>query len=199
MAKVFQYGSNADEARFNSEDRLNGAAANGKSAQTVDDYDLVFDVWSTGNNCAASDLVQTPGRKAWGILYDVPDDRIGPSSVKGSPKTLTQIEGSSYAKRQIKVTCDGQAIDAVTFLVIDGKKIKDAATSADYVRHIVRGLRSFAVPEDYVDHVIDIAIENIKSARPKSQDELVTVKQLRLGAIKKTLVLFNERADKLKD
>src|SRR5262249_54041851 len=52
---LFQYGSNCDEARLNSSKRLDGAAKNPKLAETVDEYDIAFDVWSTTNGCAASD------------------------------------------------------------------------------------------------------------------------------------------------
>lgn len=58
MGKVFRYGSNTDEARLNSVERLGGAATNGRRAETIEDFDLAFNVWSVKNNCAAADLVQ---------------------------------------------------------------------------------------------------------------------------------------------
>ena len=52
---VFQYGSNCSTARLNSHDRLRGdAVALGRA--DLDGYQLAFDVWSDGNNCAASDI-----------------------------------------------------------------------------------------------------------------------------------------------
>jgi hypothetical protein len=73
MASVFQYGSNCSESQFNSQDRLRGYAKFVTIAETVDDYQLSFDVWSTRRGCAASDIVASPGDKVWGVVYDVPD------------------------------------------------------------------------------------------------------------------------------
>jgi hypothetical protein len=42
-------------------------------AETVDDCQFAFDVWSRGRACAASDIVASPGNKVWGVVYDVPD------------------------------------------------------------------------------------------------------------------------------
>jgi hypothetical protein len=61
MPLLFQYGSNTDAARLNDKTRLAGAAEDVGRAETVDEYDLAFDVWSGGNGCAASDLVLVPG------------------------------------------------------------------------------------------------------------------------------------------
>lgn len=88
MALVFQYGSNCSESQFNSQDRLCGDAEFVTIAETVDDCQLAFDVWSTGRGCAASDIVASPGNKVWGVVYDVPDilmDRTPPRSAKESP------------------------------------------------------------------------------------------------------------------
>ena len=54
MASVFQYGSNCSESQFNSQDRLRGYAKFVTIAETVDDYQLAFDVWNTRRGCAAS-------------------------------------------------------------------------------------------------------------------------------------------------
>ncbi len=76
--KLFQYGSNCDEERINSPERLDDVASNPVLAETVDEYDLAFDVCSKRNGCAASDLVQASGtgRHAMGVMYTVLADRI---------------------------------------------------------------------------------------------------------------------------
>jgi len=56
--KVFQYGSNCSATRLNSRERLGGAAIPIGIAETVEEYQLQFDVWSDGNNCAAADIVK---------------------------------------------------------------------------------------------------------------------------------------------
>ena len=73
MASVVQYGSNCSESQFNSQDRLRGYAKFVTIAETVDVYQLAFDVWNTRRGCAASDIVASPGDKVWGVIYDVPD------------------------------------------------------------------------------------------------------------------------------
>ena len=77
MALVFQYGSNCSESEINSMDRLRGDAKFVDIAETVEDYELAFDVMSTGRGCAASDIVRKEGGKVWGVLYQIPDDLIG--------------------------------------------------------------------------------------------------------------------------
>lgn len=95
------------------------------------------------------------------------------------------------------MTCDGQAVEAVTFRVIDAKKISGKAPSPEYVRHIIKGLRSFGVPESYVDHVIDVSVANITAADSKPKDARADVEAMRLNSLKAALTLFNEKADRL--
>jgi len=76
MTLLFQYGSNADADRLNAPERLDGAATNPRLASTVGEYDIAFNVYRQGNGCAATNLVPTPGQYAWGVLYDIPTDRL---------------------------------------------------------------------------------------------------------------------------
>src|SRR5688572_21902663 len=70
-ALIFQYGSNMSTARLNSLDRLQGDARPIGIAYTDENYDLLFDIWSTSNNCAAADIV-TGEKKIWGVVYEIP-------------------------------------------------------------------------------------------------------------------------------
>jgi len=63
MVLVFQYGSNCSDGEINSKDRLCGDARFAAIAQTVEDYQFTFDVWSKNRKCAASDIVAIPGNK----------------------------------------------------------------------------------------------------------------------------------------
>ena len=102
ITRLFQYGSNCDIARLNSDKRLRGAATNPILVETVDEYDLEFSVWSNGNNCAASNLAAAPGtgRRAWGILYEVPTDRMRGKRDDGL-KTMAQITGVQISRRPV--------------------------------------------------------------------------------------------------
>src|ERR1051326_4142576 len=164
MIRVFQYGSNTLSARLNGPDRLNGRARPCAIAQTVDDFDIAFDVYSQSNGCAASDLVQVAARKAWGVIYEIPSAFVFDRR-KDRLKTLAQIEGPRYEPREIKVvTSKGEQMTAWTFLVKNDDRRTGLATSAAYVSWIVYGLRQNGVPEDYISHVIQIAKETNQNA-----------------------------------
>jgi hypothetical protein len=150
--------------RLKGPQRLNGHAEDLGLAQTVDDFAIAFDVYSQKNSCAASDLVHTQGRKAWGVLYDIPDDFIRGKRPDGQ-KTLAQIEGPEYEERRIRVrNKQGDELEALTFLVKEEKRRTGIATSAAYVSWIIYGLREHAAPEDYISHVLAVAIETNQRA-----------------------------------
>jgi cation transport regulator ChaC len=159
MSLIFQYGSNATRGRLNGPNRLNGRAQDRGAACTVDDYDIGFDVWSETNRCAASDLIRSPGRRAWGVLYEIADEFIRGRRTDGH-KTLQRIEGPRYQEALLRVIDEkGQEADAVTFVVRENERRGEIATSAAYVSWIVYGLREHGVPEDYIAHVVAVAIQ----------------------------------------
>jgi hypothetical protein len=102
MPLVFQYGSNCLEERLNSPERLNGGARYDGRAQTVDQYEIVFDVWSRGNGCAAADLraVETREQHVWGVLYQVTDEGFGRlRQVEGPGTKKSLLEFGIYSER----------------------------------------------------------------------------------------------------
>ena len=145
--------------RLNGPNRLNGAATVMGIAETVEDYQLTFDVWSTGNGCAASDIVRAPGHKVWGVLYEIPDNRIDRGTCPPGERSLDMIEGDAYCRKSILVrTSDGNTVSAVTYVV--RQPTNGLRTNLAYVRHIVLGLRDRGVGESYIDEVKDIASAN---------------------------------------
>ena len=156
---VFQYGSNCDSERLNSADRLNGLAKSLGKACTVEDFELEFDVYSTTNQCAASDMIRCPGsgNKVWGVLYDVPEDHVVAARTDGS-KTLAQIEGPLYRPERIMVEWQRTQVEVITFLVRN--PVQTLTTSPDYVAHIIHGLRAHNVDQDYIESVRRKAITN---------------------------------------
>ncbi len=140
-------------------------------AETVDDYDIAFDVWSQTNQCADSDLIPIPGRKAWGVLYEIPDAFIRGERSDGQ-RTLAQIEGPSYEEKEVVVSPPGRdAVPAITFLVKPEKRVAGLFTSAAYVSWIVSGLREQGVPEPYVQHVIEVALETNRQGGPAAEEQ----------------------------
>src|SRR6266446_2575561 len=136
MALIFQYGSNCSTARLNGTDRLDGAAIPVGVADTVEEYQLAFDVWSDKNECAASDIVKTAGKKAWGVLFDVPDERISRETSPKGTKSFDAIEGDRYRRHWIQVRRpNGSVVTALTYVVKCPEQ--GLQTNLDYVRHIV--------------------------------------------------------------
>ncbi len=171
MALVFQYGSNTRAARLNSPDRLDGHALDIGRAKTLEDFDIAFNVYSDRNGCAASDLVERPGHRAWGVLYEIADNYIRGPRADGA-RTLKRIEGGRYKEIPIRVEDEhGAKHDAITFVVRRSERNTGLATSAAYVSHIIYGLRDHGVPEDYLHHVIDVAIATNNSAAQPAHSE----------------------------
>jgi len=107
---VFQYGSNCLDAEINGAKRLMGDAKFISIAETVDDYELAFNVFSNGRHCAAADIVRKQGSKAWGVLYEIPEYLISRATAEArGRKSLDAIEGEgkNYERREIDVRTPG--------------------------------------------------------------------------------------------
>jgi gamma-glutamylcyclotransferase (GGCT)/AIG2-like uncharacterized protein YtfP len=160
MALVFQYGSNTSSARLNSSKRLEGAAVSLGLALTEDKFGLAFTRWSQGNECAAADLTPDGSRRIYGVLYEIPDDRVFRSESPGW-RTLDDIEGEGYAYRRTTIrvaAVQGEPCEAWTYLVKDPQK--DLKTAVHYVRHIIAGLREHFAPDEYILYVKERVMDN---------------------------------------
>lgn len=162
MRQVFQYGSNCSDLQINGKDRLKGDAKFISTAETFDDYELVFDVFSNGRHCAAADIVRKPGSKVWGVLYEIPEYLIGRGTAEArGRKSLDAIEGEgkNYERREINVrTPGGEVVTALTYTVKNPRA--GLKTDIDYVRYIVVCLRERGIPGEYIDKVKSIASAN---------------------------------------
>ncbi len=147
---------------INSKNRLCGDARFVDIAETVEDFELAFDVQSTGRGCAASDIVRKPGGKVWGVLYEVPDYLIDRKTAKSrGRKSFDAIEGegTNYKRETIKVSCpNGKIVSALTYTVKWPKA--GLRTNTDYVRLIVYGLREHKISNEYIAKVKAIAAAN---------------------------------------
>lgn len=170
MALVFQYGSNADSSRINSNDRLRGDARQVGIAFTADDHELDFTVWSNCNQCAAADIVSGSGRKIWGVLYEIPDHLIR-RQTSGVRRSLDEIEGEGANYKRVPIALrhpDGTVLDqeVITYVVINRQG--GIQTSLEYASHIVFGLRGHDVREEYIQYVKGRIIAN----NPAVRDEI---------------------------
>ena len=162
MALVFQYGSNCSDSEINSATRLSGDAKFAGIAETVDDFELAFDVQSSGRGCAASDIVRKDGSKVWGVLCEVADHLISRQTAKACGRRsfdAIEGEGRNYKRETINVRReDGEVIPALTYTVKE--PVPGLKTNIDYVRHIVCGLREHNVPDEYIAKVKALAAAN---------------------------------------
>lgn len=160
MALVFQYGSNTSSTRLNSAERLRGDAIDLGLVCTEVPFELDFDVWSTGNSCAAADIREGRGRPIWGVLYEVPDYLIH-RETSGERKSLDAIEGGRYRHRAIRVRRpDGTRVagEVITYTVLNPKA--ELRTSIEYASHIICGLRAHGAPDEYLAYVKERVITN---------------------------------------
>lgn len=168
MVIIWQYGSNMDETRLNSGDRLNGAAKFIGLA-IREGYRLAF---THTNKCGigASDIVVGNEKDfVIGCLYDVAEssmkdlDRIeGVSSgaYKRSKECVTKLDLS------LQKTCE--QIPVQTYVVV--QKERNPKTDGDYANHILKGIREHKMGEEYFKKVKRIILEN----NPLIEKELIS-------------------------
>jgi gamma-glutamylcyclotransferase (GGCT)/AIG2-like uncharacterized protein YtfP len=135
------------------------------------DYEIEFDIWSKGNNCAASDIIAGRGRKIWGVIYEIPDQLIRRDTAKPR-KSLDAIEGegTNYQRVQIKLNQpDGRPINEQVITYIGNDHKTGIQTTWDYVQHILMGLEEHQMPDEYKNYVKARIIANnpeLKSMLP---------------------------------
>lgn len=168
MALVFQYGSNTCTARLNSPGRLNGAARRIGLACTLEDREFDFTVWSRQNGCAAADLLPGGGRRIWGVLYEVPDPLIRRETAGGRISLdAVEREGLNYRRTRIAIALrDGTEVSGGALTYVVRRPVAGLRTSAEYVGHILRGLRHARVPDDYLAYLKRRILANNPALHP---------------------------------
>jgi hypothetical protein len=157
---VFQYGSNTEPDRLNSNDRLRGDAVDHGLVRTAGNFELWFDVWSHVNACAAADIQEGGDHPVWGVVYDIPDFLIS-RETSGARKSLDAIEGVQYERRSIAVMDPMGAAEPSPVVTYTAKVRRlGLRTSLAYVAHIIRGLRSHNAPREYVAYVKQRIVAN---------------------------------------
>ena len=169
MPIVFQYGSNTSATRLNSAGQLNGAASVIGVARTLDNYDLDFTVWSNTNKCAAADIVPDGNIQIWGVLYEIPENRIY-RNLSGDKKSLDAIEGEgkNYERINIQVLPNNEPdniITAITYVVLN--RVQNIETSPEYASEIINGLKSHEIPHDYLEYVQNRILQNNRALHGK--------------------------------
>jgi gamma-glutamylcyclotransferase (GGCT)/AIG2-like uncharacterized protein YtfP len=121
------------------EHRCPGARALGPAR--LDGYRLAF-VWdSPGWGGGVGTVIQAPGEHVWGVLWDLTDEH---------ERTLDEYEGVArgvYTKESATVDSDGAARQALIYVATDARA---KVPSNRYVSALVRGARTFGLPDQYV-------------------------------------------------
>jgi hypothetical protein len=157
--KLFQYGSNMNSARLNHKDRLAGRAR-AVGVARLDAWGIRFDLFSTTNNCAATDIVEAHGEHTLGVLYEVPCALV--FAPAGKRSKMDRIEGATadgtgnYARRTIEVLHNGKKWRAVTYVGTEAgrqrfRSLRDEQrrVSDEYFAHLILGAEEHGIPETY--------------------------------------------------
>lgn len=151
-------------SRINSDERLQGDAKIFALARTVETHDLVFDVFSKTNGCAAADILPGSGTRIFGVVYEIPDWLIKRESARSmNRKSLDQIEGkgTNYSRKAIRIEIDGIEFANETVITYVGKaREQGIKTSYEYSSLIVQGLNEHRMPAHYVDYVKNQVVRN---------------------------------------
>jgi len=172
MVIVWQYGSNMDEDRLNSGDRLCGSARFVGLA-IKKGYRLAF---THTNKCGVgvSDIIEScPEDFAIGCLYDIPESIM--------PK-LDRIEGVNSGAYErlcdfVVVKLDenldqtSEQVIAQTYVVV--QKEENPKTDGDYANHVLKGIKEHRMGESYFNKAKKIILEN----NPFIERELISYKQ----------------------
>ena len=180
MAFVFLYGPNTCSSRINSQQLLDGAAETLGKAQTVEKYDIIFDVYNESYKCGGVNITLSPEKKVWGVLYKIPDELLKDKDESNARPTLPQITGRRYYKKNILVEQeDGKIIKAITFAAQERYRYsRGVATTSDYLYWIIAGLKEHEIEEEYIEHVREVAILSNKCAIDSIQEEVELIKKL---------------------
>jgi hypothetical protein len=92
---------------------------------------------------------------------------------------MKEIEGPRYEAKPIRVRNRvGEELSATTFLVKPDERRPNLFTCAAYVSWITYGLRDHGVPEDWIAHVIEVAIETNTRAGASALEQIRLIKTL---------------------
>ncbi|MDQ2069550.1 gamma-glutamylcyclotransferase family protein [Natronospira bacteriovora] len=159
---IFQYGSNLSSQRLNSEARLRGNARVVGVARTRSPYRFCFPVWGGINGCAAAGILPGGPGPAWGVIYEVPEERVYRHADAPFP-TLDTIEdeGKDYDRGPIDVCFrDGRRPDETVHTYHPRQPRSGLQTEWHYVQHILSGAAEHDLPGSYQQYLRDCVMDN---------------------------------------
>ncbi len=164
MPYVFQYGSNMSAGRLQHPSRIPEAIAVG-SAWTESSFEVSFAVRSIKGYAVSGLVPGSPGRKIFGVLFQIERGLIFRDECRVGRKTLDQIEGggNSYHRVIIPVlsSTNNGVVEAITYL--PASHSWEAPTTKEYASHIRDGLAEWNAPPEYrnyIEHILKRALES---------------------------------------
>jgi len=147
--RYFGYGSNMDETDLKKwcetnkrpypEWTLLGIAC-------LEDHELSFNYLSRSRNGGAANLMELPGQKVYGLLFEMDKD--------DDLTTIRKKEGypDHYGEILVTVECEGERIgDVTTYKVMKAKeKPGHQKPTAYYMDLILRSARKYRFPAEYI-------------------------------------------------
>jgi gamma-glutamylcyclotransferase (GGCT)/AIG2-like uncharacterized protein YtfP len=138
LTKYFAYGSNMTL----SEPPPPRGTARVVGKAKLSDHRLAFTRDSCTWKAGAADVIPAEGMSVWGVLYEVDDDCLTWLDEK-------EGAGTAYDRAFVEVTADGQAHQAVTYLV-RSKNLPELAPSPKYLEKLVEGADASGLDKHYL-------------------------------------------------
>lgn len=110
----------------------------------ADNLDLVFDFPSRWWGGRVAGLIDQPGSKVYGLLFEIPAKDWPVVQHKEGVVTGMSVE------RAVTVHYDGQAVAAIAFTTNPMRASLMGPVSQDYLEALARGAHQAGLPEDYI-------------------------------------------------
>ena len=168
MVIIWQYGSNMDENRLNSGDRLKGTATFIGLA-IKKGYRLSF---THTNKCGVgtSDILSSNTEDfVIGCLYEIPDNKISKlDEIEGVNSGAYERTSDLVIKLDEDLQTTSEQILVQMYVVV--RKEKNPKTDGDNANHILKGIKEHQMGKDYFDKVKKIILQN----NPQIDRELIS-------------------------
>ena len=169
MVLVWQYGSNMNEERINSLNRLKGRAKFVGLA-VKKGYRLSFTHTNIKGVGTADILEADPNDYVIGCLYEMAEDVLEEmdkvEGVNSGFYRRVEMNVARYNEKQLADFSD--LVNATTYIVVN--KEKKTKTNVEYANHILLGIVTHKMGKPYFDKVKGIIVEN----NPSIQRDLLS-------------------------
>jgi gamma-glutamylcyclotransferase len=118
----------------------------GKVAEAIN-TDLVFNFFSRWWGGRVAGLVEKPGSKVYGMLFEI--------KAKDWP-VVQHKEGfvtQNCIERPIKLLVDGEEVEAIAFTTAASRATQEGPISPDFIQAVARGAEASGLPAEYIQRL----------------------------------------------